>query len=195
MKAPAFQFYVRDWLTDSQLQSATESTRGIWINALCLMWLEPAQGTLTRPIGEMSKILFTSPRVFARFMADAERLKFCDISVTMSHDVTNGHKIVTLVNRRMSREYKVRQGDALRQRQSRQSRQGHAVSPEDVTAPSASASSFASASASSKPKGFIPETPRQGTTQHIGDVIGSLNLADVAKRNSDRAKTLHGDGQ
>ena len=44
------------------------------------------------------------------------------------------------------------------------------------------------------PKNEPKNDPRHGETRHIADVIGSMNLADAAKRNSDRAKALHGDG-
>jgi len=37
-KAPAFQFYVADWLSDERLRACSVSTRGIWIDVLCFMW-------------------------------------------------------------------------------------------------------------------------------------------------------------
>ena len=41
-KAPAFQFYARDWLTDPELKMVSYQTKGIWIDLLCIMWLEKA---------------------------------------------------------------------------------------------------------------------------------------------------------
>lgn len=45
-KAPAFQFYVRDWLNDINLRRCSRGAKGLWIDALCLMWIAPRQGHL-----------------------------------------------------------------------------------------------------------------------------------------------------
>lgn len=39
-KAPAFQFYPKDWLSNSRLRLVSPSSRGVWIGFLCLMWSE-----------------------------------------------------------------------------------------------------------------------------------------------------------
>jgi uncharacterized protein YdaU (DUF1376 family) len=38
--SPAFQFYPRDWLSDSKVLSMTASERGIYITLLCFCWLD-----------------------------------------------------------------------------------------------------------------------------------------------------------
>ena len=45
-KAPAFQFYPADWLTDSSLRLASAETRGVWIDLLCHCWLSSEPGFL-----------------------------------------------------------------------------------------------------------------------------------------------------
>ena len=45
-KAPAFQFYAADWLTDPSLRLCSAETRGVWIDLLCFMFLAPDPGFL-----------------------------------------------------------------------------------------------------------------------------------------------------
>ena len=45
-KAPAFQFYAADWLTDSSLRLVSAETRGIWIDLLCYSFLSSDPGFL-----------------------------------------------------------------------------------------------------------------------------------------------------
>ncbi|MCK4859947.1 MAG: hypothetical protein KAS87_05255 [Candidatus Omnitrophica bacterium] len=108
-KAPAFQFYVKDWLSDPELQKAHPTTRGIWINLLCYMWDAPDRGKLEtneRELCQLGSCLLEDIKVF---LSDAKRLDFCDISVTCHADVTSSHADVTIKNRRMIREQYERQ--------------------------------------------------------------------------------------
>jgi len=45
-KAPAFQFYPADWLTDPSLRLCSAETRGVWIDLLCFMFLSSEPGYL-----------------------------------------------------------------------------------------------------------------------------------------------------
>lgn len=45
-KAPAFQFYVMDWLTDSELRCCSREARAIWVDILCHMHLSRIRGKL-----------------------------------------------------------------------------------------------------------------------------------------------------
>ena len=45
-RAPAFQFYAADWLTDTSLRLASPETRGVWIDLLCHAFLSPEPGFL-----------------------------------------------------------------------------------------------------------------------------------------------------
>ncbi len=105
-KAPAFQFYVKDWLSDPELQSCSSSTRGIWINALCYMWESVTRGQISGSIEELSKLLRASNGDFATFLEDLRRHKFAD--------VTNCNSEITIINRRMFREQKQRENTRLR---------------------------------------------------------------------------------
>jgi len=128
-KAPAFQFYVKDWLGDAELQMATSASRGIWINALCFMWEAKDRGKLTGTIEELAKLLGSTNGDFEQFLEDCKRHRFGDVTVRS--------KFVTLINRRMYKEQKEREITRLRVREFRSKKGCNA----DVTLPSSSSSS------------------------------------------------------
>jgi hypothetical protein len=144
-KAPAFQFYVKDWLGDAELQMATSSSRGIWINALCFMWEAKERGKLVGTIEELSKLLFSSNGDFIQFLEDVKRHKFADVSIVEKNveicgnlmPVTVRNNLVTLINRRMYREQKEREITRLRVQRFRCNKKSN----DDVTPPSSSSSS------------------------------------------------------
>jgi len=106
MKAPAFQFYVKDWLSDPELQCVSASSRGMWIDALCYMWGAPDRGKLTGTEQELAKLLRATNGDFAQFIDDLKRHKFADVTMCNNE--------VTLINRRMQREEKERNNTRLR---------------------------------------------------------------------------------
>lgn len=136
-KAPAFQFYVKDWLSDPELQCVSASTKGIWIDALCYMWEAPERGKLTGTKEELGKLLRATNGDFSTFMEDLKNHKFCDIEYNENCDsVTPCHKKMTLINRRMVREEKAKDYHTLRQQRYREKKQSDAR----VTLPSSSSS-------------------------------------------------------
>ena len=151
-KAPAFQFYVKDWLTDVELQACTAATRGIWINALCLMWTSRTRGILSGEDVVLARMLNCNMDEFEAFLNEAEAYRFCDISVTCHGEIQKSHREVTLTNRRMWKEEKDREDARLRKQKQREkgkngevSRQSH----EKVTSPSSSSSSSSSSKSTS----------------------------------------------
>ncbi len=128
-KAPAFQFYVRDWLSDPELQMTSSSTRGIWVNALCYMWESRERGKLEGTVEELAKLLNSTNGDFDQFLKDIESHKFGDVRIC--------NKNVTLINRRMYREQKERDNTRLRVSRLRSNIKCNA----DVTPPSSSSSS------------------------------------------------------
>lgn len=132
-KSPAFQFYVRDWLSDPQLKMASHQSKGIWIDLLCYMWESPERGTITGTIQELCRMLGTTDPEFIRFMDEAKRLNFAS--------VTESNGKVTVLNRRMVREEKDRKNNALRQARHKSNVKSNADGNEKVTPPSSSSSS------------------------------------------------------
>jgi len=135
-KNPAFQFYVKDWLSDPELQSTSSSTRGIWINALCFMWEARERGKIEGTTQSLSRILNCTEDEFGLFLKEVSFYNFSDL-------VTNTNGKVTLINRRMSREYN--EVISHRKRQDRyrnklKDKDGDGISDQEVTPPSPSPS-------------------------------------------------------
>ena len=122
-KVPAFQFYPADWLRGTQLQMATLTSQGIWINLLCAMWWAPERGVLTGTVEELRRLVKANPRQFSQFLQDVSGLKFADLQTSDTS--------VTLISRRMVREEKARKSGAERQARMREKGGGN---PERWTA-------------------------------------------------------------
>lgn len=105
-KAPAFQFYVRDWLSDPQLRMCSHATKGIWIDLLCLMWEAPERGKIEGTVDQIAHMVASSNGDFDQFLQEALSTKFADVTLC--------NKNVTLINRRMLREEKQRKNTRLR---------------------------------------------------------------------------------
>lgn len=105
-KAPAFQFYVRDWLSDPQLRQASPASRGIWIDLLCFMWEAPERGKIEGSVENIARMIGVTTEEMTGFLEEVKTLKFAD--------VTFCNKNVTLINRRMMREQKAKENTRLR---------------------------------------------------------------------------------
>jgi hypothetical protein len=126
-KAPAFQFYVKDWLSDPQLRMASFSTKGIWIDMLCFMWESETRGELFGTRCQIKKLVGVEEPDLELFLLEAKALGFCYI-------ITDSNKNITLRNRRMYRDEKAKNNN--RERQARY--QAKLRSNEDITPPSSS---------------------------------------------------------
>lgn len=150
-KNPGFLFYPNDWLNDNELQRASFSTIGIWINLLCRMWWSTPRGTLTGASEDLRRLAGCDSVEWTRFLEEADRLRFADVivsdmqnrasvqnppdmqnraSCTDATHVTLGNKIVTVINRRMVRDEKSRESTRNRVRRHR-----HGQSNTNVTVP------------------------------------------------------------
>lgn len=123
-KTPAFSFYPGDWSRDPQLQMCSASTRGIWINLLCAMWWSPTRGTVTGSLEEMCKLGNCTKQELGIFLEENCHHNFAD--VTSCHNAVSSN--VTVSNRRMVREEKVKESARFRksrQRSRRESQESH----------------------------------------------------------------------
>jgi len=125
-KAPSFQFYPSDWLSDPQLRQASSMARGVWIDCLCFMWEAPERGTLTGTPESLSRMLGITEQEIALFIAEIELFKFASVTVH--------NRKVTLENRRMVRDEKARKNNTNRQARFR----NNAKDNGKVTSPSSS---------------------------------------------------------
>ena len=174
MKAPAFQFYVKDWLSDPELQCVSASSRGMWIDALCYMWEAPERGKLTGTEQEITKLLRATNGDFTQFMNDLKRHKFAD--------VTFSNNEVTFVNRRMQRDEKERNNTRLRVSRFR----SNAKSNADVTPPSPSPSPSAKKESIKKDKISLIENHFQTIPDALmekwREVAPGINIQDEIKK-------------
>lgn len=135
-KAPAFQFYVKDWLSSPDLRMCSCSTKGIWIDLLCYMWEARDRGEVegTEPL--FIKLTGASPSEFKLFYDEAKLYGFCDI-------VTGSNGSITITNRRMSREEKAKKSNRMRQQTFRHNKKVTDNSNSKITLPSSTATASA----------------------------------------------------
>ena len=62
-KSPAFQFYPKDFITDSNVIVMTMAERGAYITLICLCWLE---GSLPSDLARLSRLCGSTPVVFGK---------------------------------------------------------------------------------------------------------------------------------
>jgi len=105
-KAPAIQFYVKDWLSDPELKMASHSTKGVWIDMLCFMWESSERGLLRGTKEQLIRMLGATERDFDLFIEEAKTLQFADVTICNEN--------VTVINRRIHQEYKDKQNTRLR---------------------------------------------------------------------------------
>ena len=171
-KAPAMQFYVRDWLADTAVVSLRAA--GGWMRILCHLHLADLRGEDSRTLKGWAGILGTTIDEAAEVLQDLAEQRVADIRSDrdMSRDVTFCPSDVTaqytVVCRRMARERKEREGNRMRKRRERSKKTGGVECHGKVTSPSATASASASAK--------HPPTP-----QKRGADTASKNEPDTAK--------------
>lgn len=192
-KAPAFQFYVRDWLSDPQLRQATHSTKGIWIDLLCYMWIAPIQGELTGTLEGVARMIGAAETDLFNFFSEMKILGFGSLSgfdpkrydVTACNDVSQKcNAIITIRNRRMYSSMNTRENGRLRQKKHREKQRSNA----EITPPSASASASASANTETTTS-LLGEKKRQNSELTQTVETGHLPLEnDIYKKHPLLAK-------
>ncbi len=95
------QYVPGDWLSDARVSQCRPETRGIWWDAKSAMHGLDRCGQLSGTVEALSRV--------CRCRVDEMRAAVDDLRSTGAADVTESNGIVTLVNRRMRREYENRQ--------------------------------------------------------------------------------------
>ena len=95
------QYVPGDWLSDAQVSQCRPATRGIWWDAISAMHGIDRCGQLSGTVEALARV--------CRCRVDEMRAAADDLRSTGAADVTVSNGIVTLVNRRMRREYENRQ--------------------------------------------------------------------------------------
>jgi len=152
MKPPAFQFYPRDWITDPALSLCSPATRGIWIDLLCSMWFAAERGRLEGTPRSLARLARCTAQEMIRAIKELRASGAA--SVTCNANVTLCNTDVTIENRRMMRDEKVRLQTRLRVDKHR-AKECNAPSNAEVTSPSA----VSAVSASATDYKIKPKTP------------------------------------
>lgn len=116
------QFYTGDWLKDPALTVCPPSARGVWIDLLCAMHESGRSGELRGSREQLAQI--------ARCQTAELTQALTDLQTTGAACVTERNGLVTVMCRRMNREHKSRETNALRQQRFRMSRASNGVDPE-----------------------------------------------------------------
>lgn len=123
-KLPFFKFFPLDWLRDTRQLSS--KARAAWIDILAIAWNEPKRGVYTRDIESMMRELGLIEQEVDNVLAELSSVA----TVTHRNDFLT--REVTIESRRMRREERARELNAIRQQRFRNNGKITALSRESV---------------------------------------------------------------
>jgi len=150
-KLPYITFFSGDWMKDPRLSLCSPATRGIWIDFICSMHELDHCGVISGDRDQLSRI--------GRCSVVQLDHALIELSTSGTADLTERNGIITLINRRMKREYKERENNKLRQQRYYQKH----TSNENLTT---SLSSSSSISSSNKEKEILKKE-KYGSFSHV----------------------------
>lgn len=106
-KYPAILFYCGDWLKDPKLSSCSPSTRGIWVDLLCAMHENDNSGEISGTCSQLSRMARCTDKEMASALVEIEN--------TGTGLVAQHNGIITVICRRMKREFNNRKNNRIRQ--------------------------------------------------------------------------------
>lgn len=138
-KAPAFQFYVLDYMDDAD--GLTASSNGIWIRMLCKLHRAPRRGEVTARMDAWCRKCNCTLAELDQFIEEN--------AVENVANLTKHDGKLTVVSRRMERERKEREQANKRQREyEARKRQSNPLTDPDENVTSPSSTSYSSTSSS-----------------------------------------------
>lgn len=187
MKAPAFQFYVADYMQDTRMISL--AARGAWMDLLCTMWRSPTRGQVTSTIIGYARLFGCTVEQAKAVIDELSDAQVCN-------SVTDADGKVTLSNRRMMREAKERENANFRQKKYAEKRRrgndaaSDAHNDAGMTAPSSSTSSSSSLK---EEKPSLSERARDAQNFPPNDEVSAAEmiyreLTNVAPSNHDSTR-------
>lgn len=117
---PFMQFYTGDWLRDPEVSKLSPMARGIWIDALAAMHEQNRQGYVTGTAEQLARVCRCSTSEMTQAIEEFDLTNCAGVSRECHSLSENGPAIVTLTNRRMSREHQQRVSAANRKANERQ---------------------------------------------------------------------------
>lgn len=132
---PWMKWETSKWLADPLLSKCAPTTRGIWADMLCHMHEDGKAGKISGTVIELARMCRCSTTEMEAALEELYQSKTAEIvtqeknmSQNSNGDVTLRNDQITVMSRRMSREYKSRNSSRDRQKRHR----GKKVTP-DVT--------------------------------------------------------------
>ena len=166
-KRPAMLFYVGDWIKDPCVAQCSPATRGIYLDLLCAMHEADESGSISGTVEGLARIGRCNAEEMREAIRELESTDTAEITWGQGRGpelgplpiVTTSDQKVKIANRRMRREYKSRQYNALKQRAHREREKNK----QNVKEPSSSSSS--SSISTSTIQGLVEVVPEsQGTS-------------------------------
>lgn len=111
MNRPSFQFYPADWTRDTRALSP--AAKGAWIDLLCEMHWSRPRGQVTIDRVGLARIIGTTVDHAEALLRELKEREIFEL-------VTNENGHITVINRRMAREEKEREGTRDRQARHRE---------------------------------------------------------------------------
>lgn len=116
-KLPWFKFNPSWWLTDPELSKCDPATRGVWIDLVCAMHQSDRSGELSGTTEQIARLGRCSTVELTHALTE--------LQANGAADVTFRNNNVTVVNRRMKREFKSKKATALRVKRHRSNAKGN----------------------------------------------------------------------
>jgi hypothetical protein len=103
---PWFKFVIAHWMLDRNLAKCSSATRGVWLELIIAMHQDDRSGELRETVDHLAQLARTSTAIMTQALTE--------LQTTKTADVTFRNTIVTVVNRKMKREWKERTSTSLR---------------------------------------------------------------------------------
>jgi hypothetical protein len=120
--SPSFPFYPGDWMKDPALGMCSPQTRGIWIDFLCAVFNYGHGGSVTGTREQLARLCRCTVAEMDAALGELLQTRTADISFGR-----NGQ--ITVTSRRLQREAKERENNALRQKRHREKKKSNAPVP------------------------------------------------------------------
>jgi hypothetical protein len=143
-KAPAFQFYAKDWLAD--LSEHPLEIEGAWIRFCAKAWLDETKCSLSLTLEQWGRLFRCLPEDAGRILRYIGDEKIGEISAHSNAFSRGSNEKITIICRRMRDEESIKESGRLRAKRHYESRKDRDVSRdsnENLTSPSSSASASA----------------------------------------------------
>lgn len=112
MKYPGLLLMTGDWLKEPSLTLCSLAARGFWVDILCVMHEMDRSGEVTGAIEELAQLARCKPDAAESAILELEARKVADVVRHSARDLSGK---ITLINRRMKREFKKRYVNNMRQ--------------------------------------------------------------------------------